>query len=136
MIYAVIDTNVLVAALLSSNSDSATVVVLQKLLNGEITAVFNADILAEYRAVLMRAKFGFSPDLVATLIAYIEQNGLFVPRTPTGEVLSDMDDLPFYEVFFTLADKNAYLITGNIKHFPNHQGIVTAREFLNRFQAA
>ena len=136
MIYAVIDTNVLVAALLSSKSDSATVVVVEKVLNGEITAVFNADILAEYKAVLMRPKFGFSPDLVATLIAYIEQNGLFVPAMPSGEVLSDMDDLPFYEVFFTLADKNAYLITGNIKHFPVNADIVTAREFLDIIQAA
>lgn len=136
MIYAVIDTNILVSALLSCKADSATVVVMEKVLNGEITAVFNADILAEYRAVLMRPKFGFSPDLVATLIAYIEQNGLFVPATPTGEVLNDMDDLPFYEVFFTLADKNAYLITGNIKHFPVHANIVTARAFLNIIQAA
>ena len=136
MIYAVIDTNVLVAALLSSKSDSATVVVVEKVLNGEITAVFNADILAEYKAVLMRPKFGFSPDLVASLIAYIEQNGLFVPAMPSGEVLSDMDDLPFYEVFFTLADKNAYLITGNIKHFPVNADIVTAREFLDIIQAA
>lgn len=41
-----------------------------------------------------------------------------------------MKDLPFYEVVLEKEDDNAYLVTGNIKHFPNNPNIVTAREFL------
>ena len=45
-------------------------------------------------------------------------------------ILPDMKDLPFYEVVMEKRDDNAYLVTGNIKHFPKEPFIVTARELL------
>ena len=36
----------------------------------------------------------------------------------------------FYEVVLEKEEDNAYLVTGNIKHFPDKPNIVTAREFL------
>lgn len=50
--YAVIDTNVLVSALLSSKNDTATVQVIQKLITGEIIPVYSNVIVKEYREVL------------------------------------------------------------------------------------
>lgn len=47
--YAVIDTNVLVSALLSSKDDTATVKVLGKVITGEIIPVYSNAITKEYR---------------------------------------------------------------------------------------
>ena len=58
--YAVIDTNVIVSALLKWNSVPG--VVLQAVFNGFVVPVFNDEILNEYRNVLNRPKFGFSSE--------------------------------------------------------------------------
>lgn len=42
-----------------------------------------------------------------------------------------MKDLPFYEVVMEKRDDNAYLVTGNLKHFPEREYIVTARQLLD-----
>lgn len=70
--YAVIDTNVLVSALLSGKAEAATVRVLSKLLHGEIIPVYSKGILKEYRDVLSRRKFTFSGEAVDYLISAIE----------------------------------------------------------------
>ena len=43
---------------------------------------------------------------------------------------TDMKDLPLYEVVLEKQDDYAYLVTGNMKHFPKKPFIVTANEFL------
>ena len=55
--YAVIDTNVLVSALISKNRASPTVKVIEAVLDGRIIPLYHADIIAEYDAVLRRKKF-------------------------------------------------------------------------------
>lgn len=128
--YAVIDTNVLVSALLSSHPDAATVQVVGKLFSGEFVSLFSDEIMAEYAEVLHRNKFHFSEDTVSTLLGVIEKYGECIIPSPTGEMLPDMKDLPFYEVVMEKRDDNAYLVTGNMKHFPSRPFIVTANEFL------
>ena len=49
---------------------------------------------------------------------------------PTGEILIDMDDLIFYEVAMEKRDDNAYLVTGNQKHYPVKEFIVTPSEMV------
>lgn len=129
MIFAVIDTNVLVSALLTQKGDTATVKIIEKVLLGEITPIYSSEMIEEYRAVLSRKKFGFSPELTDKLIKFIEKQGIMQEIISSGITLTDMDDLPFYEL--ALQNKETYLITGNIKHFPNQSFIVTPREFLN-----
>ena len=63
MIHAVIDTNVLVSALLTSKSDTATVQVLEAIMNGQIIPLYNEDIISEYEIVLNRPTFLFSEEL-------------------------------------------------------------------------
>ncbi len=128
--YAVIDTNVLVSALLSSHDDAATVQVVARLLSGDITPVYSGAVMAEYREVLRRKKFGFSPDAVDYLLAAITKFGLLVEPSPSGIALPDMKDLPFYEVVLEKRDDNARLVTGNLKHFPAKPFVVTARQML------
>ena len=52
--YAVIDTNVLVSALLSKKSDSATVQVMEAVFEGKLIPLYHRDIIAEYNEVLHR----------------------------------------------------------------------------------
>lgn len=127
---AIIDTNVLVSALLSSKDDSATVQVLGKVLGGDIIPVYSNTIMKEYRDVLTRKKFGFSKDTVDYLLSAIEKYGQLVNPSPSGIMLPDMKDLPFYEVVLEKRDDETYLVTGNIKHFPKAPFIVTPRELL------
>lgn len=131
--YVVIDTNVLVSALLSSHDDAATVQVVGKLFSGEMIPLFSEEILKEYNEVLRRKKFHFSENTISVLVNAIEKFGELLVPVPTGEVLPDMKDLPFYEVVMDKQDDNAYLITGNMKHFPHKPFIVTAKEFLDIF---
>ena len=129
--YAVIDTNVLVSALLISKEDSATVQVLGKVLSGEIIPVYSTLIAKEYREVLSRKKFGFDGKTIEYLLSAIEKYGILVNPSPSGIVLPDMKDLPFYEVVLEKRDDEAYLVTGNIKHFPKEPFVVTPRELLD-----
>ena len=130
ILYAVIDMNVLVSALLPGHKDAATVQVLAKLFSNEVIPLFNREILDEYNEVLRRKKFKFSEDMVSTLIDVIEKIGEMVVPNPSGEILIDMKDLPFYEVVLSKQDKGVYLVTGNMKHFPSKPFIVTANKFL------
>lgn len=128
--YAVIDTNVLVSALLSSNDDAATVRVLEMVFSGEIIPVYSSSITKEYGEVLYRKKFGFEEGMVEYLLSAIEKYGIMVTPSPSGMILPDMKDLPFYEVVLEKREDGAYLVTGNIKHFPKEPFIVTPRELL------
>ncbi len=129
--YAVIDTNVLISALLSSKDDTATVQVVSKVIRGEIIPVYSNVITKEYRDVLSRTKFGFSSSTIEYLLSAVEKYGILVDPSPSGIILLDMKDLPFYEVVLEKRDDNTYLVTGNIKHFPKKPFVVTPRELLD-----
>lgn len=126
----VIDTNVLVSALLSKHEDAATVQVLDALFARKIIPIYNDEILEEYTQVLHRQKFKFSSDLIDTVLSSISRHGIFVSQTITGEILSDPKDLVFYEVCITKRAENSMLVTGNRKHFPVRPFIVTPKELL------
>ncbi len=129
--YVVIDTNVLVSALLTGQDDAATVQVVRKALQGEIVPIYSSVITKEYRDVLHRSKFSFSYDLVEYVIAAIEKYGIMVSPGKSDVILPDIKDTPFYEVVLEKKDDNAYLVTGNIKHFPKQPFVVTPRELLD-----
>lgn len=128
--YAVFDTNVLVSSLLTKRTDSATVKVVDAIAVGNIIPLYNQEILDEYDEVLHRERFPFSEEGIRKILMMIRQFGLAVDPSPTGEILVDMDDLVFYEVVMEKRDDDAYLITGNIKHFPSRDFIVTPSEMI------
>lgn len=47
-----------------------------------------------------------------------------------NQEILDMDDLVFYEVVMEKREDDAYLITGNIRHFPERDFIVTPAEMM------
>ena len=131
MVYAVIDTNVFVAALLTKNNDSATVGVYDAIADGLITPLYHKDILEEYAEVLSRPKFKFSKERINAVLEMIVKYGVEVFPKPTGEILIDMDDLIFYEVTMEKRDDDSYLVTGNQKHYPVRDFIVTPSEMMD-----
>ena len=128
--YAVIDTNVVLASLLSRHDDSATVKVMEEILNGRIILLYHQEILEEYEDVLHREKFHILESSIRKAIDSIRDNGIEVYPQPTGEILVDMDDLIFYEVAMEKRDDDAYLVTGNKKHYPIKDFIVTPSEMI------
>lgn len=133
--YAVIDTNVLLSALLSKNEDSATVRVLDAVFEGKIIPLYHQDILIEYDDVLHREKFHLQEEVIQTVLDAIKQYGVPVFPQPTGAILIDMDDLIFYEVVMEKRDDDAYLVTGNQKHYPFRDFIVTPTEMMKIIDA-
>lgn len=132
--YAVFDTNVLVSSLLTKQIDTATAQVVDAISTGDIVPLYNQEILNEYDEVLHRAKFSFSEERIRRILIMIQQFGLHVNPSPTGEILGDMDDLVFYEVVMEKRSEDAYLITGNIRHFPKRSFIVTPSEMMSIIQ--
>jgi len=128
--YAVIDTNVLVSAMLQWESVPGKIAI--EALIGCITPLLNEEILWEYREVLSRPKFHFRESSVTTLISEILERAIFVKGDFTEEFVDDPDDAVFYNVVMEAREtKDAYLITGNIKHFPKCYYVVTPREMLD-----
>jgi len=127
---AVIDTNVLLSALISKREDAATVQVIRAMLNGKLTPLYHQEILDEYEDVLNRSKFHLTEDVIRTVLSAVKQYGIEVFPRPTGEIFVDRDDLVFYEVAMEKRDDDAYLVTGNQKHYPIRDFIVTPAEML------
>ena len=128
--YAVVDANVLVSAMLKIQSIPGQIA--NEALLGDLIPLLSDEILAEYREVLARPKFKFNQDNVEMLIEGIIDRGIFMDAVPIDELLPDSKDIVFYGVVMggrTQLDE-AYLVTGNIKHFPVKPYIVTPKEML------
>ena len=69
-------------------------------------------------------------ETIRFFISSIVHFGVEVFPQPSGEILIDMDDLIFYEVALEKRDINSYLVTGNQKHYPIKDFIVTPSEML------
>ena len=129
--YAVIDTNVLVSAVLKSQSVPWYIV--NESLLGDLIPLLCDEIISEYREVLARPKFHFDPETVDVLIDGIIDRGIFVDAVPIEEMIPDPKDIVFYEVVMEGRKEHddAYLVTGNIRHFPVKPFVVTPKEMLD-----
>lgn len=128
--YAVIDTNVVISSMLRHSSLPGQVMDLA--VAGKIVPLLNDEILAEYKDVLSRNNFGFDESIINDLLDLLKETGIFLERTDTEEDFPDPDDAVFYEIVMTARRvTDAYLVTGNIKHFPVNPFVVTPREMLD-----
>lgn len=134
--YAVIDTNMLVSSLLTGRADSPTVKVMKAISEGTLIPLYNEEILKEYDDVLHRKKFPFTEKRIRPVLNSIRAFGLRVNPSPTDEILPDMDDLVFYEVVMEKREDDAYLVTGNLRHFPPRNFIVTPAEMMALIDSA
>ena len=128
--YVVIDTNVLVSAILKSHSVPGSIVELA--FDGPIIPILNKAIEKEYREVLFRPKFHLPEDLIEGIMSTFQKRAIYVDAEHLDVELPDPKDLIFYEVVMEeRKEEDTYLVTGNIRHFPNKPFIVTPREMLD-----
>lgn len=109
----VLDTNVLVSALLSPFQAPGRI--LDLVLAGKVRLAYDDRILAEYRAVLLRPKFGFDPRHIEELLDECVGAGQAVLAPPLVLDLPDRADAIFVEVAVAAQTP---LITGNSRHYP------------------
>ena len=124
----VLDTNILVSALWSSNGSPAEIV--EMMLGTEITSYYCKEIIAEYKKVLFRDKFKskFSEDEINLLLGYIIEFGNEITPITSKKPFNDESDRIFYDTAIT---SGAILITGNVKHFPHEKFIMLPSNYIN-----
>lgn len=125
----VIDTNILVSSLLSKDGVPAKLIYM--VLNNQIIPCFDFRIIEEYKKVLKRPKFGFTDSEINDLIGAIENIGYIYASKPINIPFIDESDKKFYEI---LKISDSILITGNIKHYPKDNNVMTVNEFLMKFE--
>lgn len=123
---AVIDTNVLVASFLTKNQESPTVRIVHAAIDGAFTPVYSRGIMDEYADVLGRGHFGIDIGRVDALVGRIGGIGLPVIPADVDAHFPDPDDRVFY---CTAYAGGAYLVTGNQRHYPKADFVVSPAQF-------
>ena len=124
----VIDTNVFVSGLLNDEGIPGQIV--NMVLAERFTLLFDNRIMEEYEDVLNRKKLKLSRDDIDPVIDYIKNEGIYVLAEPIKIKFEDEDDKKFLEV--AISGNAEYLITGNTRHFPVNDIIVTPRDFYEK----
>lgn len=112
----VIDTNIIVSALLNSNGKPATF--MRRVFGCEYEVIVTERILDEYKDVLYREKFPFTDEMISYIIGWFRSNALLVEIKEddySSDEVPDPTDAVFY---ITARATRAKLITGNIRHYP------------------
>ena len=123
----VLDSKVLVSALLSPGGLPAKI--LNLVLDGSVTIVYDNCVFSEYVEVLGREKFNINRELIHTVLDFIRNEGEYRIALPQNIAFDDEDDKIFYELYESGGTID-YLITGNKKHFPDEDSIVNPREYI------
>ncbi len=131
MIRVVLDTNILISALLSP-AGAPTQVFLRAIGDSDIQLCVSGTIYSEYEEVMRRPRLGRSESEVANALRAVRDHSYWVRPTVRVRACKDADDDIFLEC--AVAASAHYLVTGNLKHFPRgweSVEVVTARQFLD-----
>jgi len=135
MIRVVLDTNVVVSAILTSAGLEDRVLKLG--LHGRVRMYVSAPILEEYERILLSPRLGLRKSQVRSGLARIRDASQVVhPARMLSECRHDEDNR-FLECAETA--RAEFLITGNRRHYPTEwkqTAVVNARQFLDRTVAA
>lgn len=111
---AIIDTNVVIAALLTRNAESPVARILDAMLEGALPFVLSEELLAEYRTVLLRPKLvalhGLNAEEVETILIDIAHGGI-VLRPVRAVAAPDAGDQHLWELLAARGD--LVLVTGD-----------------------
>ncbi len=133
MLRVVIDTNIVVSALLREGGLPHAVFNLA--VGGAVQLCLSEPIVAEYEEVLRRPRLKIDSSRVDVALAQIRKAGVLVQPSRIVAAASDPDDDIFLEC--AAEAKAQYLVTGNLGDFPAGEWegvqIVTARQFLGEF---
>ena len=121
----VLDTNIIISAAISGLGNPAKIIKLVSV--GIIEMYYSNEILSEYEEVLSRERFGFSPEKQKAAIELISETGILLDTEKSNIQIPDKDDIIFYDA---AKSANAILVTGNTKHYPDDDLIMTPAEFI------
>ena len=111
--FLIIDTNVLVAGILSNNIDSPTARIVNAMLDGRIMHLLSPALLQEYREVLLRPKLrklhGFSKAEVDQILSEITANAIWREPAESRSAPDPGDD----HLWSLLQSTDAILVTGD-----------------------
>jgi uncharacterized protein len=130
MIRAVLDTNVIVSAVLSPSGPPSQI--LEMADQRVVQLWISPSILAEYEEVLFRIKVGVLPARAKAMLRLLSAMSRSISPTKTVDISPDPDDNMFLEC--AEAAKSHYLVTGNSRHFParwKYTKIVTPKKFID-----
>ena len=128
---AAVDTNVLVSAFLSPKGKPAQI--LSLITEGALLLCHNQAIFDEYEDVLSRPGFVFevTPEERRFVLDTLKTRGLSCNALISSDFpMKDESDRKFYDV---AKAAEAFLVTGNKKHYPDEPFIVIPRDFINTF---
>ena len=134
MLQVVLDTNVIISALLKAAGLENQVLRLG--LNGIIKLCMSATIFAEYASVLVRPRLKFQSQEIHIILEQLRETGEFFHPAHTLAVCSHEPDDRLLEC--AEAAQANFLVTGNKRHFPQEWKtiqVVNAREFIEYFTA-
>lgn len=133
--YTVIDTNVIVSSFLKP--DSIPVRVISLLSTNKLIVFINDKILGEYKDVLFRSKFDIDIKKIELFFLLLNQKAVRIENIyDSSRLFTDKSDAVFFEVTMTSRDCfDTKLITGNKRHFPDIDFVVSPREMLEYFLA-
>jgi len=117
----VLDTNVLVSALLKRNSAPGKII--DAILEGKLRIAVDKRIIDEYAVVLHRPRLNIPPEKADPVLGFLSQSAQWVDDPVVDfpkEKITDPGDLPFAEV--AICGQAEALVTGNLKHFTFLQG--------------
>ena len=109
----VIDTNILVSALLSP--DGTAFQLLSDVLDNKHEVIINEEIFREYDDVLHRERFGFDEEVISFILDWFRNNAIWIEVTESQILMPDEKDRVFYDVAKCTKSR---LVTGNSRHYP------------------
>ena len=134
MKYVILDTNVVVSAMLSHLDHGYPAEVLRRVTERKIVPIYSTALMEEYEEVLRRKKFNFDERDIAMVLSKLRHFGIREERLSGltfAPICSDIDDQLFYDL---LLSTDAILITGNTKHYPHdNKRIFTPGNFCQSF---
>lgn len=112
----IVDTNVVVAGLITMQAGSPTAQILDAMLDGQLIYLLSPDLLREYRAVVLRPKLthihGLNETEIDALLTDITANALW--RDPPADPLHQTPDPQDRHLWALLAcEPSAVLVTGD-----------------------
>lgn len=128
--YAVIDTNVLVSSLITSNPESPTIGIITAIHKRAITPIYSDYLFSEYKEILNRSKFSIPENLKDDILSLFVGFGIRFEPTTTKVDMPDPDDAPIFLITMETRELDSYLVTGNIKHYPPMDYIVTPKRMM------
>jgi putative PIN family toxin of toxin-antitoxin system len=125
MLNVVLDTNVIVSAILSPGGNPS--LILNDVLSGKHLFYYTASILAEYKEVLSRPEFSFDPKRVQLTLDPLSERGILEIPPRSNIPLPDETDRMFYDLAFFV---EAFLVIGNLKHYPPDAFVITPAQIM------